>query len=262
VTYTHGHHESVLRSHLWRTVENSAAYLMHEFTPGRDVLDVGCGPGTITTDIAGRVEPGHVIGIDPSAQVIEQAQGEGKGVANVEFKTGDVYALGFDDATFDIVHAHQVMHHLPDPVAALREMRRVCKPDGIVGARESDYGGFTWYPADPQLDAWRALFDTVARKNQGEPNAGRHLYAWARAAGFSDVQPSASVWCFATPDDRAWWGGSWADRMTASQIGQQAVEQGFASQQEVDAIADAWRAWAAHPDGWFVALHGEVRCRP
>src|SRR5262245_25345231 len=49
-TYTHGHHESVLRSHRWRTIENSAAYLLPYLSPGLDVLDVGCGPGTITID--------------------------------------------------------------------------------------------------------------------------------------------------------------------------------------------------------------------
>ena len=51
-TYTHGHHESVLRSHTWRTVENSAAYLMTTLQPGLSLLDVGCGPGTITHGLA------------------------------------------------------------------------------------------------------------------------------------------------------------------------------------------------------------------
>jgi SAM-dependent methyltransferase len=203
-----------------------------------------------------------VVGIDPSAGVVAGAQNDAGDVANVEFQTGDVYSLSFDDATFDIVHAHQVMHHLHDPIAALREMRRVCKPEGVVAVRESDYGGFTWYPADPQLDAWLTLFDAVARKNQGEPNAGRHLFGWARAAGYSEVQASASVWCFATPEDRTWWATSWAERMTSSRIGEQAVEDGFATPEQIQAIAEAWRSWAAHPDGWFVVLHGEVICRP
>ncbi|MGJ3561711.1 hypothetical protein ACR6C2_39465 [Streptomyces sp. INA 01156] len=53
--YTHGHHESVLRSHTWRTAANSAAYLLGVLTPGMRILDVGCGPGTITADLAGLV---------------------------------------------------------------------------------------------------------------------------------------------------------------------------------------------------------------
>src|SRR6188472_2086916 len=63
-TYTHGHHESVLRSHEWRTAENSAAYLLPHLQPGMDLLDVGCGPGTITLDLARLVAPGHVVGVD------------------------------------------------------------------------------------------------------------------------------------------------------------------------------------------------------
>src|SRR6476620_47249 len=100
MTYTHGHHESVLRSHRWRTVENSAAYAIPYFTAGTRVLDVGCGPGTITLDIAQRVKPGPVIGIDQSADVIAQAKQDAKEFTNVEFATGDVYALDYPDASF------------------------------------------------------------------------------------------------------------------------------------------------------------------
>src|SRR5262249_56263311 len=85
MTYTHGHHESVLRSHRWRTVDNSAAYLASRLTPGTSVLDLGCGPGTITADIGRRVAPGRVLGIDASAGVIQDARRDAEGAANVEF---------------------------------------------------------------------------------------------------------------------------------------------------------------------------------
>jgi SAM-dependent methyltransferase len=259
--YTHGHHESVLRSHRWRTAENSAAYLLGHLRPGIDVLDVGCGPGTITADFARRVAPGHVTGIDAAADVIAEA-GAGNAADNLTFAVADLYRLDFADATFDVVHAHQVLQHLTDPVAALREMRRVCHPDGVVAARDSDYAAMTWHPADPRLDEWLALYQAVARSNGGEPDAGRHLLAWARAAGFSDVTASASAWCFAAPDERAWWGGLWADRITTSAIADQALDLGLADRARLDRLADAWRAWAAHEDGWFAVLHGEIVCRP
>jgi len=119
-TYTHGHHDSVLRSHRWRTVENSAAYLLPHLAPGQDLLDVGCGPGTITVDLAGRVTPGKVTGVDASTEVVAEAETRRAGADTVTFVTGDVYALAFDDGSFDVVHAHQVLQHLTDPVAALR----------------------------------------------------------------------------------------------------------------------------------------------
>jgi SAM-dependent methyltransferase len=259
--YTHGHHESVLRSHTWRTVDNSAAYLAAHLKPGVSVLDAGCGPGTITVDIGRRVAPGRVLGIDSSASIIEQARRDAGGAANVEFRVDDLYALGVEDGTFDVVHAHQVLQHVPDPVGALRQMKRACKPGGLVAARDSDYGAFRWYPDEPALDRWLALYRAIARRNGGEPDAGKFLLAWAHAAGFEDVRPGASVWCFATPHDRDWWGGLWADRITESAIARQAVTDGFATEHELREIAAGWRRWAAHPDAWFAVLHGEILCR-
>ena len=147
-----------------------------------------------------------------------------RGQANVRFETGDVYQLAFEDGTFDVVHAHQVLQHLSDPVAALAEMRRVCRPGGLVAARDGDYGGFFWFPSDPGLDEWQALYRDVARALGGEPDAGRHLLAWARAAGFSDVLASGSAWCYTGPDDRPWWGavGAAADRIAVRGPGRRA----------------------------------------
>ena len=137
--YTHGHHESVLRSHRWRTAENSAAYLLPHLRPGLDLLDVGCGPGTITLDLARarRAGPGRSASTR-NADVLRAATADAAdaGLTNVTFEVGDAYALAFDDDRFDVVHAHQVLQHLADPVAALAEMARVRRPAGIVAARD------------------------------------------------------------------------------------------------------------------------------
>ena len=261
-TYTHGHHESVLRSHRWRTAANSAAYLLPHLRAGQDLLDVGCGPGTITVDLARVVAPGRVVGVDRAEAPLGTARtGAAEAGLDVTFEVGDAYRLAFGDDSFDVVHAHQLLQHLADPVAALAEMRRVCRPDGAVAARDSDYAAMTWYPADPLLDRWLAVYQAVARANGGEPDAGRRLLAWGRAAGFAEVVASASTWCFATPDDRAWWGGLWADRVTASAFGEQAVERGVSDPDELERIASAWRRWADASDGWFAVLHGEILCR-
>ena len=261
--YTHGHHESVLRSHSWRTAENSAAYLLGHLAPGMRILDLGCGPGTITADFARRVAPGRVEGIDRSDEVVATASAQAGLPDNVFFAVGDVYALDADDDTYDIVHAHQVLQHLSDPVAALGEARRVCRPDGVVAVRDSDYGAFSWAPADDRLDRWLSLYRTVARGNDAEPDAGRYLKGWALDAGFSRVDASASVWCFTEPAERAWWGGLWAERVVSSGFAEQAHERGLATSAELDrGLADAFRAWVDAPSGWFAVLHGEVLAAP
>ena len=259
--YTHGHHESVLRSHKWRTAENSAAYLLPHLTPGAKVLDVGCGPGTITADLADLVPQGHVTGIDADPGIVEQARAAGGARSNLDFTTGDVYALEYPDASFDVVHAHQVLQHLSDPVRALREMRRVTRPGGLVAARDGDYAAMAWYPESPALEEWQAFYRAVARSNGGEPDAGRRLYAWARRAGFTDIVSSSSNWTFATQTERDLWGGLWADRSVKSAIAETAKERGIATQETLDRIAAGWHAWAADEDGWFLCPHGEILCR-
>ncbi|NUP80224.1 MAG: methyltransferase domain-containing protein [Nonomuraea sp.] len=260
--YTHGHHESVLRSHRWRTAENSAAYLLPHLLPHMKVLDVGSGPGTITADLAARV--GHLTAteVTEDALALARAEVDGRGLDNVDFAVADVHALDYPDDTFCVVHAHQVLQHVGDPVRALREMRRVTRPTGYVAARDSDYSGFVWYPLLPALDEWMALYQKLARSNGGEPDAGRRLLSWARAAGFEDVTATSSTWCFSTPEDRAWWGGMWAERVQKSAMAEQALTTGAATRADLRRMADAWLEWAATPDAWLSILHAEILCRP
>ena len=262
-TYTHGHHESVLRSHTWRTAANSAAYLLPSLEPGMRLLDVGCGPGTITLDLAAHVAPGEVNAIDASADVVAQAEAlrAERAVEGVTFRTGDVYELADDDGAYDVVHAHQVLQHLSDPQRALGEMRRVLRPGGVLGVRDSDYGGFVWEPQDRLLDRWLALYHQVTGRNSADADAGRRLPTWVRAAGFEDVEVSSSTWTFADAESRAWWGGLWADRVERSAFADQAVEYDLSDAEELAAIAAAWRRWADHPDGFFSVLHVEVLAR-
>ncbi|MFC4496218.1 methyltransferase domain-containing protein [Streptomyces ovatisporus] len=262
-TYTHGHHASVLRSHTWRTAANSAAYLVGELSPDTHLLDVGCGPGTITADLAALVPGGRVTGLDAVPDVLEQARANAaaRGLSNTAFTTGDVHALGFADDSFDVVHAHQVLQHVGDPVGALREMRRVCRPGGMVAARDSDYGAMFWYPHTGGLDEWRELYRRVARGNGGEPDAGRRLHAWAREAGLSRITASSGMWCFATPEERRWWSDLWAERTLASSFARTAVDGGYATTAQLRAAARSWREWGAREDGWFGVPHGEILCR-
>ncbi len=265
--YAIGHHESVLRSHRWRTVENSAAYLRPHLAPGMRILDVGCGPGTITRELGELVGPaGSVLGVDSAAEVIDEAvattrREAGSMPPHLRFAVGDVRALAFPDASFDVVHAHQVLQHLRDPVEALTEMRRVTRPSGIIAVRDADYDAMTWYPRPPGMDAWLRTYQAVAHRSGAEPNAGRRLLAWTHAAGLHDVTCSASVWCFATKADRDWWGGLQADRILHSGVARRGVSEALATSEDLEEMARGWRTWMEDDDAWFAVLHGEILAR-
>ena len=176
-------------------------YLIPHLAPGLSLLDVGCGPGTITVDLAERIAPGRVVGIDFAADAIAAA--ERTRHAASEFRTSATSTTStLPTATFDIVHAHQVLQHLTDPVAALREMKRVLKPGGIVAARDSIYSSKNWYPADPMLDRWLELYHQLTDANNAEDDAGVFLPHWAAEAGFDDVAFSGSMWAYADPASR------------------------------------------------------------
>lgn len=249
-TYTHGHQESVLRSHRWRTAANSAAYLLPHLQPGMTLLDVGCGPGTITADLATLV--GKVTGIDPSASVIEDAT---KAFPGLDLRVGDVFE---HNGHYDVVHAHQVLQHLSDPVAALRKMASL---GDLVAARDGDYSAFTWGPDDASISRWLEIYLAVTRHNGAEANAGRHLLRWAHEAGLTDTAFSWSAWTYATPEALAFWCGVWADRCIDSSFAQQAVDYGITSTSELAGVARGWRAFATNPDAVFVVPSGEILAR-
>ena len=261
--YTHGHSAAVLSAHSRRGAADSAAYLLAHLRAGMDLLDVGCGPASITADLTERVAPGRVVALDAAAGALEAARAtlRERGLSEqVEVTSGDVMALPFEDASFDVVHAHQVLQHLADPVGALAEMRRVTRPGGIVAVRDAVYSAMTWFPEPAGMEQWRSVYMATARANGGEPDAGSRLLSWARAAGFTDASASASTWCYATPADRAWQSQTWAQRCLTS-FGPRAVELGLADRADLETMAQAWRQWGDSEDAWFVVVHGEVLAR-
>lgn len=269
--YPAGHHKAVLASHLSRNAHNSAAHLLPHLKPGMSILDIGCGPGTISTSFGGIVGPsGRVVGVDPSESVIETAiETAGGSYPNVTFQVGDGSNLPFEDGTFDVVHAHQVLQHTTQAVQMLKEMRRVArKPGGIVSLREADATSTTIWPHQPRIDyLFKELYPKVASSGGADPLTGRKLHILLREAGFSkdEVTITAGTHLYGVNNlaEAEWWSSSWADRVAAegSGFGKTAIEKGFASQEELDAIADAWREWGKSEDAWYAMLDGEAICR-
>lgn len=260
--YTHGHADAVLRSHRWRTAANSAAYLLPHLTAGMRLLDVGCGPGTLTVDLARMVAPGAVTGVDLEPTVVEEAAAfaAAAGVA-VEFLAGDFAGVDASPHRFDVVHAHQVLQHVADPIGFLRTMGMLARPGGIVAVRDADYPAMTWWPHEPRLDRWMELYLQLTAINQANADGGRQLLHWAQEAGLVDITYSTSNWTFSSKHDLAWWSDLWADRVTKSRLADDLVAHGLASSAELDEIAAAWRDWASRDGAVFVVVHGEILAR-
>ncbi|KAK2852162.1 hypothetical protein FQN49_005309 [Arthroderma sp. PD_2] len=260
--YTTDHSTSVLQTHSWRNLSNSASYLLPYIQPEMQVLDVGCGPGSMTIDLAKKVPRGHVIGVEYIPDPLEGARelAASEGVPNISFQVGDLHDLPFPDNTFDIVHAHQVLQHIADPVQAFREMRRVVKHGGIVAVRES--ASLIWYPESEGITAWHELGERMGRAKGGNPHPGRFIHVWAKKAGFpgENIRKSAGSWCFSSPDEREYWGGSMEKRARSSGFAATAVEEGFTTREDLEKIAMGWRAFVEDEDAWFGLLHGEILC--
>jgi SAM-dependent methyltransferase len=211
-------------------------------------------------DIARLVAPGAVLGVDAAAEVVEDARARARaeGLDNVSYEVGDAYALDLPDDSFDVAHAHQLLQHVADPVAVIRELRRVVRPGGVIAFRDIVYGGAVWYPLSAGLTRWMEVYQELARTNGGEPDAGSRLKSWALAAGLTRISSSASVWSFESPEDREWWGGAWSERAQTSSFASQALETGIATETELALISSAWRDWVDAEDGWFAVPHGEI----
>ena len=148
-----------------------AAFLAPHLRAGMRLIDCGCGPGSITADLAHAVAPGEAIGIDLREDALTHGRtlARERGIMNVTFRAASVYELPYADGSFDAAFACAVLQHLAAPLAALKEMRRVLKPEGVIGIVDGSSTSTFRYPTNPLLERWDKL-----RALEREYNAGRH----------------------------------------------------------------------------------------
>lgn len=245
--YIHGHDPSVLASHRWRGAENSAGYLIPVLQEDDTLLDVGCGPGTITRNFAQLLSRGRVVALDRTTPIVKEAVGAspyGFGIV------GDAYALPFQNKSFDVVHAHQVLQHLRDPRRAVSEMARVARR--YLAFADADYDRMLWWPTSEGLERWMQVYQGIASANHVNPNIGRELPSLALACGLARHSVNTITWTYATPELCHWWGGLWAGRVRHSTFASEALRLGLANDEELDFIAQGWQSWANQPGAIFV----------
>lgn len=180
--------EQFTRQAAWTRAMRSQLYRRVNLLRAERVLDVGCGSGVVTEELAARTH-GRVIAVDVDAAMIEAAQARG---GQAEYRIGDVRQLDFPDRYFDVVACHFLLMWVDDAARAVREMARVTRPGGaVLVCGEPDYGGRVDWP-DLPIGQWQA----EALQRQGaDPFVGRKLRALLRQAGLdAEVGVIPSLW--------------------------------------------------------------------
>ncbi|KAK5121646.1 hypothetical protein LTR85_004818 [Meristemomyces frigidus] len=265
--------EDTVRGHGIRTAESECQYMLPTFKqkiaekPKLRMLDVGCGPGSITLGLARLMPEGEATGFDLSDTVLAKAteDAQKQGVTNVTFVKGDVYSLPYEDGYFDVIHAHQAIAHFHEHVQAINELIRVAKQGGgIICMREGDLHTFRCYPHYPLMDeCWQMLIKCFQSNDSTATDAGMQLKHWTVQAGVREenIKATAGSWFFSTPEGRQAYGAQWPGRITTGPFAETAVNMGIATRERLEQYAEAWRQWMVDPDGVLFMMHGQVIAR-
>jgi SAM-dependent methyltransferase len=235
-----------------RPASEYADFLLPYLSPTARVLDVGCGDGAISIGL-GSVA-GRVVAIDVDEEAFADARGYVRTgeIGNVEFRAGNVYSLGRSGDRFDVCLCHSLLEALDRPLDALREIKRVLEPGGVLGAASVEYGGLILAgPNEPLLRQFYAIRERLWQLEAGaDPYRGRTLRGLLTAAGFEGVVATARYFSYGTPDAVRAFGRARADDCRNDWYVNGSQSHGLASARDLTAIGDAWIAWTESPDAY------------
>lgn len=254
--YSTGFRKEISSTHTWRTIDNCMGFMVPYIRGTESILDVGCGPGTITIDCARKYLEAKVVGID----TLEELANVGKkvaseqGLSNVKFEVGSVMSLPYDDESFDIVYVHQLLLHLPEPIGALKEMTRVVKPGGLIFAREADLDSTIVYPME--YESIKYFFNHFALGESTDTTGGRKLKEWALESGTEakNIVMSSSTQYYSSVEERKQHRRMYAERLRKS-------KEGASDKYTVKQIEDSWELWEKDERSLFVMIMSEIVIR-
>ena len=227
------------------------------------VLDVGCGPGSITVGLSGFAH--RVTGVDMDDEEFAGARGHlaRHHVDNVAFVPGSIYQLPFADSSFDVCVLLSMLETLDDPLAGLAEIRRVVRPRGRVAASSIEYGGLILHgPGEPLLRRFYELRLGIW-EGQGDvhPYRGRELRSLLSSAGFTDVEAFSVYFSYGTPERVRRFGLARA-RDCRDEWYLDGVERySLSDPNEVAELEQAWIRWADSSDAFAAFAWGRAIAR-
>jgi ubiquinone/menaquinone biosynthesis C-methylase UbiE len=257
--YTMGYGPAATALMARRSAQNHAGFFLPHLKAGMNVLDCGCGPGTITLGFAEIVDPGTVVGtdIEESQVALANESASRRNLSNVRFEAASIYDLPFAAASFDAVFMSALMGNLQEPGLALREVYRVLKPGGVIGVKEFDHGGDIVYPLEPAMAKYDEFYLRLRSEYGHDPEGGRKIGAFLYDAGFRDVKMSASYELLSEPKSlrgvaQVFIGllaEGWSDAFQS---------RGWATTEDITAMSDAWLRFAEFPGALFAAAWCEA----
>ena len=255
-----GYHEAMLRLLRKRNAETKADHLLPHLKPGFRVLDLGCGPGTISVGLANAVDPGQLHGVDIEESQVRLATQTARalGCQNATFHRADVLDLPFKDGYFDAAFCNSVLMHVPDTRRALSEVNRVLKPNGVFACREM-VASSTFI--SPRFENGRTIWGTFAdmiRVKGGHPDMGRDLKAAFVEAGFTNIRATVVFDSHGTDGEVEelydMLGGWFFSEETMSE----ATSSGMATPDDFDDSQLALERWRSHPGAFGATASGEA----
>ncbi|KAK4443196.1 S-adenosyl-L-methionine-dependent methyltransferase [Podospora aff. communis PSN243] len=264
--YTQGYSKATISSHVSRTAQSDAGFLLPHLRPTSHVLDIGCGPATITVGLAALVA--NVTAVELTDEILAQARETiaSTKTTNITLVVADLLAgLPFPDDSFDVVFSSQLFPHLPTAemkAKALEEMRRVLKPGGISATR--DAAELHFYPGRYGLDRlWAGNMARVLGSKRGaeeERFPGGEMPALYRRAGFEGgkVEVGAGTTVHAGEVARRWFAEGCLGRLREGDEYRESWVRAGIAEGEIEKTRLALRAWAEDEDAWYVALQAEV----
>ena len=214
-----------------------------ELQAGQRCLDLGCGGGDVTLEMARRVGPGgHAVGVDLDNVKIELARDEARqrGAGNVTFVNSDVLALpALPD--FDLVYSRFLLTHLRDPGAVVRGMHDRLRPGGVVAVEDIDFSGAFTYPPSAAFQRYRELYCAVVERRGADARIGPRLPSLLREAGFTNLDVAVVQPVGLRGDAKL------LDPVTMENIAAAVLAERLATKEEIDAVAREMFEFAGDP---------------
>lgn len=230
---------------LSRVMHESTVHLFDRagITEGMMCLDIGCGSGDVTIELARRVGPtGKAVGADIDSTKLDlcRADAQSLSIGNVEFRMVDIREHP-ETPEFDVVHARFLLTHLTDPAAAVAAFYDHLKPGGLVIVQDIDFTGLFVYPDSRAFRRYHELYCRAVRNRGGDPDIGPRLPLLLKERGFVNVNMNVAQPIGCEGEVKL------MNALTMENIADAVLADELATRDEIDEIVRELYEYAANP---------------